>query len=104
MMILLLHCNLHTITNLKLTTFPVLLEACHNDASCLSDRAGLEAITQLHRQLDDDANGNVDLSESDDVSKATYFIIELNLFFRLCLLYVLRLVQILDFFKAKLLL
>ncbi|KAL0879521.1 hypothetical protein ABMA27_003262, partial [Loxostege sticticalis] len=28
--------------------------------------AGLEAITQLHRQLDDDANGNVDLSESDD--------------------------------------
>ncbi|XP_026317837.1 stromal interaction molecule homolog isoform X2 [Hyposmocoma kahamanoa] len=44
----------------------ILLEACHNDASCLSDRAGLEAITQLHRQLDDDANGNVDLSESDD--------------------------------------
>ncbi|XP_059061128.1 stromal interaction molecule homolog isoform X3 [Achroia grisella] len=44
----------------------ILLEACHNDASCLQDRAGLEAITQLHRQLDDDANGNVDLSESDD--------------------------------------
>ncbi|KAJ0172614.1 hypothetical protein K1T71_011753 [Dendrolimus kikuchii] len=44
----------------------ILLEACHNDAVCLQDRAGLEAITQLHRQLDDDANGNVDLSESDD--------------------------------------
>ncbi|XP_052749873.1 stromal interaction molecule homolog isoform X2 [Galleria mellonella] len=44
----------------------ILFEACHNDASCLQDRAGLEAITQLHRQLDDDANGNVDLSESDD--------------------------------------
>ncbi|XP_028169513.1 stromal interaction molecule homolog, partial [Ostrinia furnacalis] len=43
-----------------------LLEACHNEQSCLQDRAGLEAITQLHRQLDDDANGNVDLSESDD--------------------------------------
>ncbi|XP_048481503.1 stromal interaction molecule homolog isoform X3 [Plutella xylostella] len=44
----------------------VLVEACHSDASCLQDRAGLEAITALHRQLDDDANGNVDLSESDD--------------------------------------
>ncbi|KAI5639822.1 STIM1 orai1-activating region domain-containing protein [Phthorimaea operculella] len=44
----------------------ILLEACNNDAACLQDRAGLEAITQLHRQLDDDANGNVDLSESDD--------------------------------------
>ncbi|XP_045453679.1 stromal interaction molecule homolog [Melitaea cinxia] len=44
----------------------ILLEACHNEPSCLQDHAGLEAITQLHRQLDDDANGNVDLSESDD--------------------------------------
>ncbi|CAF4761593.1 unnamed protein product [Pieris macdunnoughi] len=40
--------------------------ACNNEPSCLQDHAGLEAITQLHRQLDDDANGNVDLSESDD--------------------------------------
>lgn len=32
------------------------------------DRLGLEAIKSLHSQLDDDANGNVDLSESDDVS------------------------------------
>lgn len=31
------------------------------------DRLGLEAIKSLHSQLDDDANGNVDLSESDDV-------------------------------------
>ncbi|CAB3251695.1 unnamed protein product [Arctia plantaginis] len=44
----------------------ILFEACHNEPSCLQDRAGLEAITMLHRQLDDDANGNVDLSESDD--------------------------------------
>ncbi|CAH4001973.1 stromal interaction molecule homolog isoform X1 [Pieris brassicae] len=43
-----------------------LLVACNNEPSCLQDHAGLEAITQLHRQLDDDANGNVDLSESDD--------------------------------------
>ncbi|XP_013141090.1 PREDICTED: stromal interaction molecule homolog [Papilio polytes] len=44
----------------------ILTEACNNEPACLQDRAGLEAITQLHRQLDDDANGNVDLSESDD--------------------------------------
>ncbi|VVD03075.1 stromal interaction molecule homolog isoform X2 [Leptidea sinapis] len=44
----------------------ILTEACNNEPSCLQDHAGLEAITQLHRQLDDDANGNVDLSESDD--------------------------------------
>ncbi|XP_053616229.1 stromal interaction molecule homolog isoform X3 [Plodia interpunctella] len=44
----------------------ILLEACQNDPACLQDRAGLEAIAALHGQLDDDANGNVDLSESDD--------------------------------------
>ena len=27
----------------------------------------MEAIATLHRQLDDDDNGNIDLSESDDV-------------------------------------
>lgn len=36
------------------------------------DRLGLEAIKSLHSQLDDDANGNVDLSESDDVSTLLY--------------------------------
>lgn len=44
----------------------ILQEACNSDSACLQDHLGLEAITQLHRQLDDDANGNVDLSESDD--------------------------------------
>lgn len=43
-----------------------------DDLLCLTmanqDRLGLEAIKSLHRQLDDDANGAVDLSESDDVS------------------------------------
>lgn len=33
-----------------------------------SDRLGLEAIKSLHKQLDDDNDGNIDLSESDDVS------------------------------------
>lgn len=28
----------------------------------------MEAIRSLHQQLDDDDNGNIDLSESDDVS------------------------------------
>ena len=33
-----------------------------------TDRQGLEAIRSLHQQLDDDANGNIDLSETGDVS------------------------------------
>lgn len=33
-----------------------------------SDRLGLESIKSLHKQLDDDKDGNIDLSESDDVS------------------------------------
>uniref|UniRef100_A0A1B6C0H7 SAM domain-containing protein n=1 Tax=Clastoptera arizonana TaxID=38151 RepID=A0A1B6C0H7_9HEMI len=46
-------------------------ESClSDDLLCLTmvnqDRLGLEAIKSLHRQLDDDANGAVDLSESDD--------------------------------------
>ncbi|XP_021927809.1 stromal interaction molecule homolog isoform X2 [Zootermopsis nevadensis] len=44
-------------------------DGCNDDA-CLAqtsqDRIGLEAIKSLHRQLDDDANGNVDLSETDE--------------------------------------
>ncbi|XP_059482239.1 stromal interaction molecule homolog isoform X2 [Neocloeon triangulifer] len=32
----------------------------------IGDKSGMEAIEALHRQLDDDANGNVDLSESDE--------------------------------------
>lgn len=38
---------------------------CNNN---LQDRLGMEAIRSLHRQLDDDDNGNIDLEESDDVS------------------------------------
>ncbi|KAL5278617.1 STIM2 family protein [Megaselia abdita] len=42
--------------------------ACHvDDLECFNeDRLGMEAIRSLHRQLDDDDNGNIDLSESDD--------------------------------------
>ncbi|XP_026685777.1 nucleosome assembly protein 1-like 1 [Diaphorina citri] len=47
-------------------------ESCHDDLACLSmashDRLGLEAIRTLHRQLDDDANGVIELSESDELS------------------------------------
>lgn len=32
------------------------------------DEIGLDAITALHRQLDDDEDGDIDLAESDDVS------------------------------------
>lgn len=45
-------------------------ESCNDDIACLSmashDRLGLEAIRTLHRQLDDDANGVIELSESDE--------------------------------------
>lgn len=30
----------------------------------------MEAIKSLHQQLDDDDNGNIDLTESDDVSRS----------------------------------
>ena len=40
-----------------------------DDIECAEhDRLGMEAIRSLHQQLDDDENGNIDLSESDDVS------------------------------------
>ncbi|XP_029163693.1 stromal interaction molecule homolog isoform X2 [Nylanderia fulva] len=46
------------------------MDTCNDDLACITmashDRLGLEAIKSLHSQLDDDANGNVDLSESDD--------------------------------------
>ena len=50
---------------------PGTAESCNDDLACITmasnDRLGLEAIKSLHSQLDDDANGNIDLSESDDV-------------------------------------
>lgn len=50
---------------------------CNDDLACLTmasmDRHGLDAIRSLHRQLDDDANGAVDLSESDEVSMSINF-------------------------------
>lgn len=39
------------------------------------DKLGLEAIKSLHQKLDDDANGNVDLSESNDVSCWLFFLL-----------------------------
>ncbi|XP_055617864.1 stromal interaction molecule homolog isoform X2 [Toxorhynchites rutilus septentrionalis] len=39
-----------------------------DDLDCIAhhDHLGMEAIRSLHRQLDDDDNGDIDLSESDD--------------------------------------
>ncbi|XP_057369660.1 stromal interaction molecule homolog isoform X1 [Daphnia carinata] len=48
------------------------IEPCHDEYSCLAarlsetERLNLEAIRTLHGKLDDDANGNIDLSESDE--------------------------------------
>ena len=38
------------------------------DSLCEKDKLGYEAICQLHRQIDDDHNGNLDRAESDEVS------------------------------------
>lgn len=58
--------------NLKIAILSANLNTCSiDDFACLTmaanDRLGLDAIKSLHQKLDDDANGNVDLSESDDV-------------------------------------
>nr|CAH7726096.1 unnamed protein product [Callosobruchus chinensis] len=50
------------------------VDSCSSeDIVCLaatqSDRLGLEAIKILHRQIDDDQDGTIDLSESDDFLK-----------------------------------
>ena len=37
------------------------------DDVCEGDKLGFEAIRQLHEQIDDDKDGKVDLSESDEV-------------------------------------
>ncbi|KAK5643435.1 hypothetical protein RI129_007280 [Pyrocoelia pectoralis] len=50
----------------------MLQEVCtsSDESSCLAtdtlDKLGLEAIKALHSQLDDDRNGNIDLTETDD--------------------------------------
>ncbi|KAI8508727.1 Stromal interaction molecule 2 [Branchiostoma belcheri] len=41
-------------------------EQCTDECRQEKDRLGLEALHTLHRMLDDDHNGNVDLSESDE--------------------------------------
>lgn len=52
------------------------MDTCNDELTCTTitshDRLGLEAIKSLHSQLDDDANGNVDLTESDDVRIIIY--------------------------------
>ncbi|XP_022240009.1 stromal interaction molecule homolog isoform X2 [Limulus polyphemus] len=40
--------------------------SCNDLLGACSDIPGFEAIVALHRQLDDDANGNVDITESDE--------------------------------------
>ncbi|XP_041360091.1 stromal interaction molecule homolog isoform X2 [Gigantopelta aegis] len=43
-----------------------LFECQDGDLTCLKDKDNFEAIQNLHRMLDDDHNGNVDQSESDE--------------------------------------
>ncbi|CAG9762870.1 unnamed protein product [Ceutorhynchus assimilis] len=62
--------NLHSYADSQLHAF----ESCnYDDFACLSmaasDKQGLDAIISLHRQLDDDEDGNIDYAESDDFLK-----------------------------------
>lgn len=53
-----------------------------DDMDCLGnihDRLGMEAIRSLHQQLDDDDNGNIDLTESDDVRNMQYLKYYMNI-------------------------
>ncbi|KAK7465238.1 hypothetical protein BaRGS_00037608, partial [Batillaria attramentaria] len=43
-----------------------LINCIQEDTECNKDKLGYEAISNLHRLLDDDQNGNVDQSESDE--------------------------------------
>ncbi|XP_076445968.1 stromal interaction molecule 2-like isoform X2 [Babylonia areolata] len=45
---------------------PLIFDCVHEDTECNKDKFGYEAIIQLHRLIDDDRNGNVDQSESDE--------------------------------------
>ena len=43
-----------------------------NDALCEQDKIGYDSIQQLHLQIDDDNDGSLDRSESDEVSIITF--------------------------------
>lgn len=42
---------------------------CHDEDEQLS----FEAVRNIHKQMDDDANGNVDVEESDEVCTQPFF-------------------------------
>ena len=44
------------------------LDCKEEDQVCQKDADSLEAIATLHKQIDDDQSGNIDQSESDEVS------------------------------------
>ncbi|KAI1299374.1 Stromal interaction molecule 1 [Halotydeus destructor] len=56
----------HIKENSNAISSPTSSEPCDTQFEWCQDKQGFEAIRWLHRQLDDDANGNVDLSESDE--------------------------------------
>jgi len=51
---------------------------CHADAKCEFDVLGFEAINQLHALIDDDHNGNLDRSESNEVS-LLFMVVEMSI-------------------------
>ena len=43
-------------------------DCSEDDPVCRKEAESLEAIETLHKQIDDDQSGNIDQSESDEVS------------------------------------
>lgn len=72
--------TLHHVISFDNPTGDVQPTPCYDEYSCLAarlseaERLNLEAIRTLHSKLDDDANGNIDLSESDEVSEQQYLL------------------------------
>lgn len=59
--------------------------SCEQLNAC-SDKAGFEAISWIHKHLDEDASGTVDLSETDEVSNQADNYLILMSIINLCLL------------------
>lgn len=57
------------------------------DVYCQQDKAGFEAIVRLFSQIDDDSDGNLDRTESDEVCAIEFNTQKLDLLLTYCGMY-----------------
>ena len=60
----------YRVVKVNLIVFFIVSDCGEEDQVCKKDVESLEAIEALHKQIDDDQSGNIDQSESDEVSIA----------------------------------